>query len=366
MSRASVVIVGGGAIGCALARELAGRDHSVTVIERAEPGAEASGAAAGLIAPQAEGLPEGPLFEIAVASRALYPSLAAELLEESGIDVGWRRTGIVRCSFSGEEDWGKYLWQRARGLAVESIGAERVAELTEELVAEDIRSALFLPDDGVVDPRRLTRALWFAAERRGVRFLLGTAARRLNIARGRCSGVETDRGDFAGDAVVDASGAWAAFDPEAPSIGVAPVRGQIVELRPAERSIPCVVESDDAYLLPREDGSLLVGSTEERAGFRKEVTAAAIARLIAAACRLVPSLAGARFTGAWAGLRPASEDGLPILGASSLPGLFFGAGHFRNGILLAPITAILLADALEGRTAEALAAFSPQRFESRA
>jgi glycine oxidase len=214
-----------------------------------------------------------------------------------------------------------------------------------------------------VDPRRLTRALWFSAERRGVRFLLGTAARRLKVVRGRCLGVETDRGDFDADAVVDATGAWAAFDPDAPRAGVVPVRGQIVELKPAGRPIPCVVESAEAYLLPREDGSLLVGSTEERVGFRKEVTAAAVSNLIAAACRLVPSLAGARFSGAWAGLRPGTSDGLPVLGASDLPGLSFAAGHFRNGILLAPVTALLLADALEGRPAEALAAFRPGRFE---
>ena len=371
----AVVIVGGGVIGTSLARELAGRGVSVTVIERAQPGAEASGAAAGLIAPQAEGLPPGPLFELAVASRELYPGLAAELERETGIDVGWRRKGILR----GEPDAGappardpeaqaplsdRFVWQRERGLRVERVDARGVRDLTAGLASSQIRDGVFFPEDGIVDPRRLTKALWSSAERRGVQFLLGTSARRLKVVSGRCRGVTIDGGEVAGDAVVDATGAWAAFDPEAPPAGVEPVRGQIVDLRPGGTMLPCVVESAEAYLVPREDGSLLVGSTEERVGFRKEVTAGAVRGLIAAACRLVPSLACAVFAGAWAGLRPGSLDGMPVLGASEVPGLYFAAGHFRNGILLAPVTARLMADAVEGTPPPELEPFSPGRFRT--
>ena len=357
----SVLIVGGGAIGCALARELAGRGVAVTVVERAEPGAEASSAAAGLIAPQAEGLPPGPLFDLALAGRALYPAWSEELERETGIDVGWRRTGILRCDLSGCGDFSRYLRQREAGLPVEEADASRIAELTAGLACPEATRGIFFPEDGTVDARRLTRALWLAAQGRGARFVNGAAARRFVIAEGRCRAVETDRGTFEADCVVDAAGAWAAFDPEAP-VPVSPVRGQIVRLQPAKPLLPCVVESEDVYLVPRPDGSLLVGSTQERVGFRKEVTGKGVRGLLDAALTLVPSLADARFVGAWAGLRPASPDGWPILGASSVPGLLFATGHFRNGILLAPITATLLADAALGAPPRELEPFSAARF----
>jgi glycine oxidase len=357
----SVLIVGGGVIGCSLARELAGRGVAVTVVERAEPGAEASSAAAGLIAPQAEGLPPGPLFDLAIAGRALYPGWSEDLERETSIDVGWRRTGILRCDLSGCEDFSRYLRQRDAGLPVEEADASRIAELTAGLSCPEATRGVFFPEDGTVDAKRLTRALWLAAQSRGARFVNGAAARRFVVAEGRCRAVETDRGTFEADCVVDAAGAWAAFDAEAP-VPVSPVRGQIVRLRPAEPLLPCVVESEDVYLVPRPDGSLLVGSTQERVGFRKEVTGQGVRGLLDAALTLVPSLADARFVGAWAGLRPASPDGWPILGASAIPGLLFATGHFRNGILLAPITATLLADAALGAAPRELVPFSAARF----
>ena len=357
----AVVIVGGGAIGCSLARELAGRGASVTVIDRAEPGFEASGAAAGLIAPQAEGLAPGAFFDLASESRELYPELAAELAEETGIDVGWRRKGVLRCALSGAEGE-RYRWQTEAGLPLQSVDRAGISEISGGTVTPEAASGLFFPQDGVVDPRKLTRALWRSAERRGVRFLLGTFARRLRVHSGRCRGVETDRGVFEADAVVDATGAWSAFDPKAPAVRVEPVRGQIVDLRPADPAPRCVVESEEVYVVPREDGSVLLGSTEERVGFRKEVTAAAVRDLVTAACRLVPSLERAGFAGAWAGLRPGSADGLPVLGESAVAGLFFATGHFRNGILLAPVTARRMAAAVEGAAVPGLEAFSPKRF----
>ncbi len=363
----SVLVVGGGAIGCGIARELAGRGLEVTVVERGEPGSEASGAAAGLLAPQAEGIAPGPLLDLAVESRSLFPRLAEELARETGIDAGWRPAGVLRCDPEGLSDLSVFRDQRHAGLKVEDAGPARVAEIGAGLVAPDAGTALFFPDDGIVDPRRLTRALWISAERRGVRFHLGTEARRFRVEGGACRGIETDAGFLGADVVVDAAGAWAAFDRGgAVEVPVEPVRGQIVDLRPAGPRLPCAIQSPDVYLVPRADGKLIVGSTTERVGFRKEVTARGVERLIAAACRLVPSLAAARFAGAWAGLRPASPDELPLLGASSLPGLFLAAGHYRNGILLAPATSILLADALMGRagSAEAIEAFSPLRFGS--
>lgn len=364
-SRPDVLIVGGGAIGCALARELAGRGAAVTVLERAKPGAEASGAAAGLIAPHAEGLPPGPFFDLAAESRRLYPAWCAELERETGLPVGWTPAGVLRCDLDGRADFSPWLDRRASGFPVEEVDRDGVQRIARGLVSREARGGLFFREDASVDPRRLTRALWESAEKRGVRFVLGAKARRFLVSENRCRGVETDGASFQAGAVVDAAGAWAAFDPATAPVPVKPVRGQIVRLAGTPPFLPCVVQSADVYVVPRADGSLLLGSTEEDVGFRKEVTARAVAALIDAACRLVPSLARAQFTDAWSGLRPASRDALPVLGPSHLPGLFFAAGHFRNGILLAPVTAVRVADAILEDSGESLAPFSAARFTPR-
>ena len=361
---ADVVIVGGGVVGCALARELAGRGAAVIVVERAEPGAEASGAAAGLLAPQAEGLPAGPLFDLALESRWLYPKWVEELALETGIDPGYRRCGILRGIFAGmAEQWDPCAWQLERGLSVERLKGEEIAALARARLSEEVRQAIFFPEDGLVNNRRLTRALWVAAERRGVTFAVGRTARRILARGGRCAGVQTEDATIEAPQVVNAAGAWAAFDPEFP-VPVEPVRGQIVEVQSPAPDLSIVVESEDVYVVPRGD-SWLLGSTMEHAGFEKQVTAGAIGRLIAAAARLLPSLESASFLRAWSGLRPATPDGLPVLGRGILPGLFLATGHYRNGILLAPVTALALADEIAGTSSRDLAPFSIERFSGR-
>jgi glycine oxidase len=358
---ADVVIVGGGVIGCGLARELALRGAAVTVIEKAEPGAEASGAAAGLLAPQAEGLARGPFFDLALESRRLYPAWTEALEEESGMEVGYRKTGILRCTLPGsvaERD--AFAWQSRAGLAVEEKDAGEIAALTRASVSEEIREAIFFPDEGVVDNRRFTRALWVAAERRGVEFLLGRTVRRFLVRDGRCAGVETDQGTVAAAQAVNAAGAWAGFDPDFP-VPVEPVHGQIVEVGSAAPALATVVESRDVYVVPR-GGSWLLGSTAERIGFEKRVTAGTVGRLIAAAARLLPALENAAFRRAWSGLRPGTPDGLPVLGRGPLPGLYLATGHFRNGILLAPVTALAISDCLAGSGARDLSPFAIGRF----
>jgi glycine oxidase len=358
---ADVVIVGGGVIGCALARELALRGAAVTVVEKAEPGAEASGAAAGLLAPQAEGLARGPFFDLALESRGLYAAWTAALAEESGMEVGYHKTGILRCALPGSAiDRDAFAWQRAAGLAVEAKDVEEIAALTGGSVSEEIREAIFFPEEGVVDNRRLTRALWVAAERRGVEFALGRTARRFLVRGGRCVGVETDLGPVAGTQTVNAAGAWASFDPDF-LVPVEPVHGQIVEVESPTPALATVVESGDVYVVPRGD-SWLLGSTAERTGFEKRVTAGAVARLIAAAALLLPAIERAAFRRAWSGLRPGTPDGLPVLGRGPLPNLFLATGHFRNGILLAPVTALAMADCLAGSDARDLSPFAIGRF----
>jgi glycine oxidase len=363
--RADVLVVGGGVIGCAVAAELAARGRGVVVLERGEPGLEASGAAAGMLSPQAEARTRDAFFDLALASRELYPAWVRVLEEETGVDVGYRRTGLLHCDFAGARAQSRaeqIAWQQAAGLeAAALLRVELPGEIAERLSSEVTAAASF-PAEGAVDPRRLTRAAWLLAERRGVRVRTGVEALGFRFEGGACRGVETRAGAILANAVVDAAGAWAAFDSLPLPVPVEPVRGQIVELRLAGPPLPTILSSDDVYLVPRADGTLLLGSTVEHVGFRKEVTAAAVERLIAAAVRLCPEIASARFVTAWSGLRPATPDGLPILGACRLPGLFFAAGHFRNGILLAPVTAVALADLLTGEAGKDLASFSIERF----
>ncbi len=362
-SRFDVVIVGGGIIGCALARELAGRGRRVAVVEKEEPGAEASSAAAGMLSPQAESTAPGPLFPFGLESRALHRRWAQDLTTETGIDMGYRWCGILRCSFSPAGRLAEtFGWQKAAGLDVEALDGAAAAARAGGRLSEEISEALFFPQEGIVDGGLLTRALALSAASRGASLLTRSTARRFLIDDERCVGVETDRGCLRAGQVVDAAGTWAAFDPGLSfSIPVEPVRGQIVELE-WDGELPCVVQDEEVYLVPRPGGRLLVGATVERVGFRKEVTAGGVSGLIAAAVRLLPDLSGAVFVRAWSGLRPGTPDDLPILGRSPIPGLFLATGHFRNGILLAPATAIRMVDLFSGAQAPDMAAFSIDRF----
>ena len=366
---ADVVIVGGGLIGCTLAAELAGRRVSVIVVDRAEPGSEASGAAAGMLSPQADAAEPSPLFDLALESRELLPEWSRQALEETGIDIGFRRIGILRVSRSGVEpsEPNSTGWQRARGLRAEERPCHSLPSTVASRLAPGVEAEVFFPDEAVVDPRRASRAAWLLAESRGARVETGNSVRRFTIERGACRGVETDAGAIAGGAIVDAAGAWAAFDGNLPvTLPVGPVRGQIVEVRLSGRPLETVLSSEEVYLVPREDGGVLVGSTLEHVGFRKEVTAGAVRQLLDAAARLCPEVSAARFVTAWAGLRPGTPDGWPILGESGVAGLFFATGHFRSGILLAPATARRMADLLTasptGRSEAGLSAFSIDRF----
>src|SRR5262249_11015793 len=312
------------------------------------------------LAPQAENLPPGPLLDLALESRALYPRWTEELAEETGIDAGYNRCGILRCALPGENPpFEEFAWQKAAGLSVEPCGAAAIASRSGGAASPEISDGLFFPEEGVVNNRLLMEALRVSARRRGATFQTQTPVLRVVSRGGRCAGVQTTRGVIASEKVVNAAGAWAGFDAES-SIPIEPVRGQIVEIE-SPRRLAAVLESRDVYMVPRGQ-TLLLGSTAERVGVEKRVTAGAVERLIAAATRLAPSLSKAAFLGAWAGLRPAAPDGLPVLGPARLPGLYLAAGHFRNGILLAPVTSVVMADEISGGAARDLRAFSVLRF----
>ncbi len=364
------LIVGGGLIGCAVAAELASRGQRVTVLERGEPGDEASGAAAGMLTPQVEARADSPFFRLSLESRNRYPSWVETLREETDLDVGFRRCGLLRCVFRRGDaplratPTGGSERRRACG---SKRGRPRRSRRswTGGSRARCARRFSF-PTRPRSTRRLLTRAAWLSAQRRGVRVRTGVIAHGASgSSAGICRGVETDERRLpAAGTTVDAAGAWAAFDPSVrvADSGSSRSAGQIVQLRVEGPPLRTMVCSEEVYLVPRPDGTVLLGSTVELVGFRKAVTAEAVERLISAAVALVPALRSAQFLSAWSGLRPGTPDGLPLLGESGVPGLVLATGHFRNGILLAPATAVVIADLLTGRTPRDLSAFAVARF----
>ena len=364
-----VAVIGGGIMGCAVALRLAQRGVSVTVVERAIPGAEASSAAAGILGPQMEAEGAGPLLDLGLMSRALYPSLANELHDATGIDVGYDRSGVLLAALddAGERELAARLaWQQARALRVVQLAGAALAE-HEPALGPDVRAALMFPDDAQVNARELARAFSQAAAGAGARFLTGRYVRRVCIEGGAATGIELDGEVLRAGTVVVAAGSWSGLVEGAgvPATVVRPARGQLVSIEtrpPLFRHVIAV--QGRGYLVPRRDGTVLAGSTVEMAGFRKEVTVGGLAAILTLARTLVPALSDAPVTGSWSNFRPFTEDHLPVLGATPVRGLVLATGHFRNGILLAPITAEAIAELVAtGRSAIDLAPFSLSRFK---
>ncbi len=368
---AAVIIIGGGVIGLAVARALALRGvRDVLLIERNSLGAESSSAAAGMLAPQAEANRAHEFFYLTCQSRDLYPAFAAALLEETGIDIELETTGTLYLAFTEHDEKElerRYAWQRQAGLPLEKLSAARVREL-EPVIGENVRAALKFPLDAQVENRRLISALAVANERLGVRLETGTAVVSLQVERGRVAGIETSRGFIAAEQVVVAGGAWSSLlgapDARLPKLGIKPVRGQMLCFETNPPIARHVVYSPRGYIVPRRDGRLLAGSTTEHAGFEKRVTAAGIHSILSAALEISPRIASLPLTDSWAGLRPRAADTLPVLGpCAEIAGVFYATGHYRNGILLAPVTGELIARAVvDGVFPPALNIFSPNRF----
>jgi glycine oxidase len=368
--RADFVVIGGGVIGLSVARALALKQAgSVLVLERGQLGRESSFAAAGMLAPQAEANIADAFFKLSCKSRDLYPAWAAQLLEETGIDIELDRTGTLYCAFTDhdcEEIERRYNWQRHAGLVVEQLTAREARKLEPNL-ADNLRAALRFPLDTQVENRKLLDALIAANESRGVKFLTSTIAESLTIERGRVTGVTTSRGFVATRSVVLASGAWTSLiDTEnaAPQIRIEPVRGQMIRFDAQPFFARHVIYSPRGYLVPRRDGRLLAGSTTEEVGFDKQVTDAGLQSIRVQAIEIAPTISRLTLVDSWAGLRPRAPDGLPVLGKTGeTEGLFFATGHYRNGILLAPVTGQLIADLIADNVVSSeLHAFAPDRF----
>ncbi len=360
-----VIVVGAGLIGLGIAYELAKRGAAVTVYDRDEPARAASWAGAGMLAPFSEAMPDAAMLALCRDSLALYPEYVAELRERTGVDARFRRDGTLHVALDRAQlaELAAHAETfRANGGEVSMLDRGDVLA-REPVLAKDLAGALFVANEAQVDNRRLGRALLAACESLGVRFERGEELALECDAR-RVRGVRTAYGFATAATVINAAGAWAGElhgVPDHARVPVRPVAGEMLALAVPRDAVHALVWLGHRYLVPRGDGRLLVGATVESRGFDARVTAAGMHDLLDAALAVAPALASFAVVETWAGLRPGSHDGRPYLGATSLGGYVVASGHFRNGILLAPVTARLIAGLVMEGDASALAPFAPGR-----
>jgi glycine oxidase len=373
--RADVAVIGGGVIGCAVARELARRGRSVVVVERDSPGRRATWAAAGMLSPLGEAGTGGPLLELADESLQRYAAFAHALREESGIDIEYRTNGKLHVALEDGEATLRSLAAvpAAARFDVRLLGGDEARAL-EPALSERVTAALLVARDHRVNNRLLVQALLASATAAGAALRTANPVASIVARHDRAAGVRLASGETVEtEHVVVAAGAWSGHLEGLPRVvPVRPVKGQMFAVdarprtgdRPGAALVERVIYADRCYIIPRDDGRVLVGATVEDVGFRKGATPRGVGGLMTAAAAVVPALLDLPLVETWAGFRPGTPDGLPIIGADpSMQGLYYATGHFRNGILLAPVTADIIADLVEGRTpAVAAEAFGVDRF----
>jgi glycine oxidase len=347
-----VIVVGGGAIGAACARELAVKGQRVLVLEAGGDEGQAWRAAGGMLAPQIEADGSDDLLELGLRARDHYTSLASTLREVTGIDVALWREGIARVATADEEAavlQAKVVWQRSQGYTCEWLEQIEVRHRWPWL--GPVVGALWAPLDGALNPLRLVEALLADARRLGTTIAFDRV-RKLDLERGVVIGVSGTTKQYVAPQVVLAAGAWTPLIEGIPrKLPVQPVRGQMAALQWPQEIPRAIVYHKDSYILAREAEAIL-GSTMEYVGFRPEVTSSGLAQIFSATLTLCPGLVRGKLRRSWAGLRPVTPDGAPIIGPEpEVQGLWYATGHGRNGILLAGLTGHLVARMLTGEAA---------------
>ncbi|MFN2389147.1 MAG: glycine oxidase ThiO [Actinomycetota bacterium] len=367
--RTDVAVVGGGVIGLAVAWRAARAGLRVALFDET-PGRGATWAAAGMLAPVTEvHYGEEALLQLNLESARRYPSFVAELEEATEIDVGYRRSGtlvVARDADDGRAVDDLQAFQERLGLSVARLDA-RACRALEPALSPRIRGGLLVQGDHSIDNRALVQGLLVACARAGIA-VLNDRVVALEMSGDRVQGLRTTSGATACGAVVLACGCHSGHLEGLPPDALPPVRpvkGQVVHLRGVLPGplIERTIRGLDAYVVPRADGRLVIGATVEEMGFDRRVTAGAVHQLLRDAYQLIPGIVEAELTETIAGLRPGSPDNAPLVGPAGPEGLFVASGHYRNGILLAPVTADLLTEMLLGApTPAAIAPFSPRRF----
>ena len=331
---------------------------------------EASNAAAGMLAPQAETDKIDCFFNFCRESRDLYPNFAAELFEETGVDIELDRSGTLYAAFTehdSAEIRKRFEWQKKAGLNVEFLSAAETRK-AEPFISPDMREALYFPNDWQVENRKLLTALRKSAELNQIKIVENCGVKSLLTEKGKITGAKTETESFFAEKVILTTGAWTSLikvgENAAFFIDVKPIRGQMLSFQTAKRLFKKIIYSPRGYLVPRVDGRILVGATVEDVGFDKNVTGDGINFLRENALEIAPGLINLKISENWAGLRPFASDGLPILGNfPEIENLFVATAHYRNGILLAPLTATILAKKItENSDSEYLNVFNPKRF----
>lgn len=392
-----VLIVGGGIVGLSIARELKKRGvGKVTILERHSAcGTEASYAAAGMLAPQAEADCADDFFRFCSASRDLYPQFAAEILDETGVDIELDRTGTLYLAFTendAEELEKRFVWQKSNNLSVEKLSAKEVLEIEPDLAPETLFGLRF-PSDWQVENRKIVEALNKQLTGMGLnKWMQPNALDKIRARTGgefvsrevsdlifesdRVIGVKTDREDFYAPVVIIASGAWTSLIKDKfdllSGIEVKPIRGQLLAFnndygrRGDYGLFRHVVYSPRGYIVPKKGGRILVGATVEAVGYENQTTGAGVKALLDTAFEISPRFESLSLKKSWSGLRPFAADGLPVLGAfPEIENLYVATAHYRNGILLAPKTAEIIADKIvDDNESEYLKRFSPRRFQA--
>src|SRR5262245_25879497 len=369
MTRPSdIIVIGAGIVGCAVADELAHRGASVEIVDERPVGMGATQASAGILAPYIETRQGHPLLDLALRSLSLYKDFVERAVSEGGAPVAYQRNGTITVA-ADESEWsalqGSAAFLARCGVRSSLLDAAAVRKEEPNLAGSAV-GALLIEEHGFVSANDLTRALVASARRRGAQLIEQSRVRRISGQSDDLI-VETDRGTLTADAVVVAAGSWSGeigVNGVSVRLPVRPVRGQLLYLNWAGTPMRRVIWTHRCYFVPWDDGTLLVGATMEEAGFDERVTVAGVRDLLESACELIPHVWSAGFRGARVGLRPGSPDDLPVIGASArMPKLFYATGHYRNGVLLAPLTARLVADAvLDRRIDPVLASVSPSRF----
>ncbi len=359
------IVIGGGIVGAAAARALAARGRRILLLDRGMPGGEASGAAAGMLAPQIEASADDPLLPLALAARDRYPELVAELDRRTGVNVGYRTGGITLVAFGearAAELKAQVDAQRAMGLDAEWLDRPALAR-RHPGIGPAATGALLAPRDACVNNVTLTAALLADAARYGAEIADHEEATEVVITARRVVAVATARRRYSTGAAVVAAGAWSPALKGLPRrLPVEPVRGQMALVTWPPREPAGILFGRHVYVVPRGDDALL-GSTMERAGFEKDTTAGGLAHVFEETAALLPALLAQRVRSVWAGLRPMTPDGRPLIGVDpEVARLVYATGHGRNGILLGPLTGEIVRDlVLEGATSFDLAACAVTR-----
>lgn len=353
MNTFDAVIAGGGLIGASIALELADAGLNVALFDAGKPGREASWASGGMISPAPENPGMIPFVPMSLASVALYPEFIRRVESLTGMNVGYRKSGALDVILTGnaEEELSTVIaLQHGVGLKAKALSAEQARQM-EPALTEELQAAIFREDEASLDTRAFTDATLKAAEQKGVKIFPRNGAKALWKAGNRCRGLILEGGQAEAKWTVIAAGCFSAgIEGAAEYAPVSPAKGQMIALRSDSVEIQKILWLEHKYLVPRSDGRIIAGSTIERTGFDHAVTAGGVQLILREVMKMVPGLETARIEETWAGLRPDSPDHLPIIGPTDVEGLLIATGHFRSGVLLAPVTARMIREWVVGQS----------------